>query len=520
MRALTVPSILLPLVLACGAVRDRPACAASTDCPAGQYCAPTADGSVCWPDAVPPSVSGVTASCLGRAAGEPCLRDGTLRVEATVADDAEVLGAEVTLDVGGPAVPMQRAGGVWRADVELRRMPFDHFAHPVVATVAARDGARNHAFDAAAATTVTRLVWRTTLGAALAVPAVTPTGILVVPANSGRVHFVGWDGTYLGSTELAASTPQTLSAPTVIGSSVWVGAEDGNVYELANPGSGWVATQRANTGAAVRGSLGVTSTGTVIAASESGVVWAITSTTSRNGSVGLPFSLGPVVDSGDGIFAVAAGSARRFTLVLGIPTDAWSSAASFGGTVGDPLACTTSLVAVANTGTEGIAKRVTATGTPETLGSTALPSSGIVLLSDGSIIVPEQTKTLARLTTNGAVFPSWQKPDLGGATRTPLVLTASVPFVVPTAKGALHGLRPDGSIAWSGQLSAGTASLQPGNIYTPPGQPAGEEQSVAYFAGSDGVLHAVIVDGRLDAAAPWPKAFHDARNTNRAGAPQ
>ena len=73
-----------------------------------------------------------------------------------------------------------------------------------------------------------------------------------------------------------------------------------------------------------------------------------------------------------------------------------------------------------------------------------------------------------------------------------------------------------GSIVWS--ASFGTSSLQPGNLYTPPGQPAGDELSIAYFAGSDGWLHAVIVDGKLDAAAPWPKAFHDPRNTNRAGA--
>jgi hypothetical protein len=128
------------------------------------------------------------------------------------------------------------------------------------------------------------------------------------------------------------------------------------------------------------------------------------------------------------------------------------------------------------------------------------------------------TKTVSRWTSTGAPFPGWQKPDLGGATRTPIVVTSSAPFLVPTAKGALHALRADGTVAWSGQLSAGTASLQPGNIYTPPGQTPGQELSTAYFAGSDGVLHAIIVDGTLDASAPWPKAFHDPRNTNRAGA--
>ncbi len=41
--------------------------------------------------------------------------------------------------------------------------------------------------------------------------------------------------------------------------------------------------------------------------------------------------------------------------------------------------------------------------------------------------------------------------------------------------------------------------------------------STAYIASSSGKLFAVIVDGQLDSAAPWPKAFHDPRNTNRAG---
>ncbi|HEX9307498.1 MAG TPA: hypothetical protein VF894_08405 [Anaeromyxobacter sp.] len=132
-------------------------------------------------------------------------------------------------------------------------------------------------------------------------------------------------------------------------------------------------------------------------------------------------------------------------------------------------------------------------------------------------MVPEKGNILSRWTAAGMSFAPWQTPDLGGAPRTPLVLAAVAPFVVSTAKGDVHALHADGTIAWSGKLSAGTAALQPGNIYTPPGQPADSVLSTAYFAGADGVLHAVIVDGALDGAAPWPKAFHDPRNTNRAG---
>ena len=63
-----------------------------------------------------------------------------------------------------------------------------------------------------------------------------------------------------------------------------------------------------------------------------------------------------------------------------------------------------------------------------------------------------------------------------------------------------------------------TIRFQSGGIYTPPAQNAGSEMSTVYFGASDGVLHAVIVDGKLDGSAPWPKAFHDPQNTNRAGA--
>ncbi len=128
---------------------------------------------------------------------------------------------------------------------------------------------------------------------------------------------------------------------------------------------------------------------------------------------------------------------------------------------------------------------------------------------------PSRRRRLSRWTASGAPFTPWQTPDLGGAARTPLVLAGPTPFVLSTANGSVHALRDDGTIAWTGQL--GTAALQPGNIYTPPGQPADALLSTAYFAGADGVLHAVIVDGALDGAAPWPKAFHDPRNTNRAG---
>ena len=91
----------------------------------------------------------------------PCLRDGVLRVEAAISDDKELAG------VGGgarsrPGHAQGRAGAARRAlgrGPPLRHWPFEAFSRAVVASVVARDGARNEAAATAAAVEVTRLRW-------------------------------------------------------------------------------------------------------------------------------------------------------------------------------------------------------------------------------------------------------------------------------------------------------------------------------------------------------------------------
>ena len=525
MRLVPITSILLAAVLtACGAVHDRAACGASTDCPAGQYCARTSDGNVCWADAVPPVVSAVTVACHDPVVdGSTCLRDGILQVSATITDDKEVAGAEVHLDVGGAPVPLARVqGNLWEADVELARVPFGYFEHAVVTTVVARDGARNTAsLEPAGATTVTRHRFARALDTgvfSLGHPAIMADGTVAAAGTNARVYFVPWDGGGISSV-VSVGTLQITAAPLAAGNSLWVGSEDNKVYQLKTQAGTWVPTERVDAGGPVRGSLGATSTGYVVATSDFGVVYAIPEVgVGRNSGVGNPYSLGPVIDSNDAIYSAAGGTVRKMTITLGIPGDAWSPATTLSSNVACALSWSDGVVVLPNNGSNAFVTRVNTNGDPVQVATTAVSSDGTAVASDGSILVPEQTKTVSRWTSTGAPFPGWQKPDLGGATRTPLVVTSSAPFLVPTAKGALHALRADGTVAWSGQLSAGTASLQPGNIYTPPGQTPGQELSTAYFAGSDGVLHAIIVDGALDASAPWPKAFHDPRNTNRAGA--
>jgi hypothetical protein len=504
--------ITVVALLAACAPKDRAGCSVSTDCPTGEYCARTPNGNICWPDSIPPTVSGVTVTCA-----QPCLRNSELQIEATVEDNTEVLDAQVTLDVGGPAVPLVHSGSTWSATVPLRQLPFDYFTHGVMATVTARDGARNvTSMDAEAVTTVTRMLWELSIGSAIAPPAVSGTGILAVPTNSGKTYLVAWDGDFVASVQTGSNLQQPTAA-LANANSFWLANDGGAIFELTES-SGWTLAFLGSTGDQLKGSLASTSGGTVIAVSEGGVVYAVTSSVVRNSGPVSPFAVGAVVDETDAVFAVAGGTAYRFVLSPGgIPVETWASPVSLGANVPDPFACTTELYAVADTGSAGVLRTLSLNGEPQFVTTTARPSSGLAILSDGSIVVPEQTKTLSRWTSTGSAFPGWQTPVLSGAAETPLVMTGSTPFIVPTASGGVHALYPDGTMAWWGPLSPGTTSLQPGNLYTPPGQPPGQEVSVAYFAGSDGWLHAVLVDGILDGAAPWPKAFHDPQNTNRAG---
>jgi hypothetical protein len=142
-------------------------------------------------------------------------------------------------------------------------------------------------------------------------------------------------------------------------------------------------------------------------------------------------------------------------------------------------------------------------------------SDSPVILANGDVVVGDQGGVLHRYTSTGT--PVWTtEPNLGAAVHAPMVLAGGRgELLVPTAGGRLFALDGDGSEVWSATLDGGKA-LRAANLHTPPGQTA-SVTSTAYLASSSGKLFAVVVDGALDASAPWPKAFHDRRNTSRAG---
>jgi outer membrane protein assembly factor BamB len=135
----------------------------------------------------------------------------------------------------------------------------------------------------------------------------------------------------------------------------------------------------------------------------------------------------------------------------------------------------------------------------------------IILAND--VVVTSSPNQLLQATKASGTAP-WEKSAvLNGVPAMPLALGNGT-MVVPTSTGRLCLVdTQNGAALWSFKLSETGQPLQPANLWTEPGA----KTSTAYVSGADGKLYAVIVDGALDTAAPWPKAYHDPQNTSNAG---
>lgn len=523
--------VLAAAALSCRSVEDRPACNSSADCAAGQYCAHTADGNVCWADAVAPAVSNVSVACVPPAT--PCLRDGMLHVVAEVTDDHEVLGATVSLDLApAPAVPMTRSGASWVADVQLRNYPFDAFARSVVATVIARDGARNESAPVAGApVSVTRMRWDpvvidSTTGFTPTVPAVTQDGTVIVGGSSGKLYFIAPDGTEAHAAVQVAGG-QITAAPAVGDLAIWVGSEDSFVYGVNVNGMGLLANVGVNATGSVKGSLAVLPDTTKewgFATSSNGRVATASTVELERTTSGVTdtFTVGPVLRTDRtvcGATSAALATVRCYAFD-GVALTLDPPAPGVGVNVSTPLAvdAADNIWSVSQDAKLHKTAPVLSTTLVATLSESPVDSP--VILASGDVVVGDQRGTLVRVTvSNGTI--AWSKklngdPGTNEALLAPLVLSGgSATLLVPTKTGVLYALDDSGNEVWRTALATG-AELRAGNIHTPAGQ-SGQVLSTAYFSATNGRLHAVIVDGQLDASAPWPKAFHDPRNTNRAG---
>jgi hypothetical protein len=148
----------------------------------------------------------------------------------------------------------------------------------------------------------------------------------------------------------------------------------------------------------------------------------------------------------------------------------------------------------------------TSIGSGSSVGGLAVMAGGDVVFCDGATVRRHAPDGTAR----------WGSPPaLAGPGLTPLVLTGGpVALLVPTRAGTVHALDASGQELWSATLAPGT-ELREGTLHHAAGAPT----STAWFTSAGGTLHGVVVDGRLDPAAPWPKAWHDPANTGNAATP-
>jgi outer membrane protein assembly factor BamB len=516
-----------------GTVEDRQPCAASAECPAGQTCADTGSSRICWPDPVAPVVSGVTVRC----ATDPCLRDGVLTVEASVTDDQEVGPVTATLDLDGgarvvPLVPV--AGALHRGTVQLAEWPFPGATGTVLATVWAEDGARNVAEATAPAgqrPVVTRVRGAVGLEAGRSVmptaPALAADGTVVVGGSTGQLYFLAPGAVAAVASSFSPPAPPILHAPTIGREAVWVSAgnlllavsadgsviQNGSGYDLRSAITGPPAL--AAGGAPEVAFVALVGRRIAAAKADAAALDAVSFSPASD-----PFTAGPVLLDDATLYAVtgtaspAAATLRRFTFdgALGEgPTRAVGQAVTmpialdaFGGAwVATSELASSALLLTRADGTPG-----------PTIPLGANPGGSPIVLANGDVAICVGGE-LRRYTAAGA--PVWSAP-LTGAGLTPLALASpdvGATLLVPTRAGTVDALdAASGARRWSVSLTV-NVELREGTV----GALAGARTSTAWFTSADGLLHGLVVDGALDAAAPWPKAWHDARNSGNLAAP-
>jgi outer membrane protein assembly factor BamB len=522
-----------------GSVEDRQPCAGSAGCPVGQFCASTGSARVCWEDAVAPAVGGVTVSC----STSPCLRDALLTVEAQASDDQELGAVTVALDLDGGArqVAMARVGGVLhRATLDLSEWPLAGVSATVTATVSASDGARTVRAATAAAgqrPVVTRVREAVDLGVVPTAPALLQDGTVVVGGADGHLHSVAPGG---GVAQVSARSfgLAVTQPPTVGRSAVWVASANNRLYAVTPDGGTVLNGAGYDTGGTIAGPAALTAAAPTAGAPEvafvgsaGGRMAAVKAEAAVNGVINFtgiiaPFTTSPLlVDDATlygvtGIASPASASLRRFSYDGGIREGV---STEVGRLVTAPLAAGVLGVATANASIwtassefePSTLRETNPDGTPGTsipLGASA--GGGAIILSNGDVALCVGNQ-LHRFTAAGA--PAWAAPaTLDGAGLTPLVLASPAgppTLLVPTRAGTVHAVHAQtGAPLWS--LSLSVNELREGTVRAA----AGARTSTAWFTSADGLLHGLVVDGALDAAAPWPKAWHDARNTGNLGA--
>jgi hypothetical protein len=260
-----------------------------------------------------------------------------------------------------------------------------------------------------------------------------------------------------------------------------------------------------------------------VIASSNGRLFAVRSSTgcvaSTNIYTSQKVAASPAIDAQRRVYAVTGSNLRSLALVESPPPPAFSENWSAPvGPVEAPVGLDPGRAPgyVWTAATDGSIASTSFANSP-LLGSpftTAAGPGAPVIDAAGNVVVGDAAGFVRKVVPGGTGWIT--SSSLGGAAGSPLVLAGGdAAYLVPTSNGRLAALLDDGTILWWGQVAPAGTSLHDPNVVQLPG----DAFWTAVFGAQDGTVYGVLVDGRLDTAAPWPKARHDSRNTGNVVTP-
>jgi outer membrane protein assembly factor BamB len=317
------------------------------------------------------------------------------------------------------------------------------------------------------------------------------------------------------------------AAPSIGPTAIWVASNDGRIYAVALDGSGVLNAPGCDTLSApvgVPALFGAAREVALVGSTGTQALYAVRVATPlcNATAAGETFASSAAVAGDGAAYAVTRSGTGGTTLrkytpaVGGFPTPGWIAAA--GTSVLAPLALDR-LGRVLLSSQDGTVLRASdqgASGTVAPLASLPAQSEASpVVLGGGDVVIGLLGGAVHRLADDGTEVWTATR-DVGDTVRGLAALQAGLDgadLLAVTALGEVTALEPDGTLAWSGRPTAAALSFPAVVAAAPGGLPT------AYAGSQDGKLYAIVVDGPLDAAAPWPKAHRDLANTANASSP-
>lgn len=491
-------------------------------------------------DTTPPVLQGLSVVCDET----PCKRDGILTVGVTMTETHPgTIGVQTDLDGWVHTVPMTpgAVNGQWTAQVALREWAFPMYDGSVKLRVAATDVLSNSsALVASNGVGVTRTRWFDTLagspvaGVGFGEPVASPGGMVfayVGHGSSTALRGYNPDGTRALN---LASPPEGEIA--IGAGAIWIVDASGNVNAL-DPTSGAPVGAAFPSSTSLFGKPAVSLTTperTYLGGTSLARLFTITVAPGyplqgwfANGAAAFT---GGVVIGGVYVFgatydgATTTQLARYYDVGGGnLSPDYAVTVAAEGGLEQAPSIEATgdALFAVATGRIYRLSASARQVSQLAAVGSNGIASSLLIDGPSGDMVFAVGDGTLRRLSTNNVL--RWSQP-----VATPLAgffLTErgkdGGDLLLLDQQGRLVVLdRSSGQTIWTGgggfgSLFSSPPALVPGVNGRLPLLVAPGSNSGNYTA----QMVAMVVDGALDPTSPWPKAFHDSRNTSNSASP-